>query len=186
MKTKPKILFWINLFFYHFSLAYYLQSHLDAEFFGIIDINSKPKKFFQNQTLVKFQKTWFFHDYIKKTLQEPDLTYLENFEKTYKIDLWKLVLNERFFYMHNRFYKFKRKEILSILEQELKLFESILDEIKPDYFLTYNPVLHHQKLLLEVCRKKGIKVLNSCRTIRRAARCCTVEGEMPSCAAISA
>ena len=164
MKTKPKILFWINLFFYHFSLAYYLQSHLDAEFFAIIDTNYKPKKFFQNQTLVKFQKTWFFHDYIKKTPQEPDLKYLENFEKTYKIDLWKLVLNERFFYMHNRFYKFKRKEILSILEQELKLFESILDEIKPDYFLTYNPVLHHQKLLLEVCRKKGIKVLNSCRT----------------------
>ena len=164
MKTKPKILFWLNGFFLHFSLAYYLQSYFDAELFGIIDINSKPKKFFQNQTLVKFQKTWFFHDHIKKTHHEPDLEYLTNFEKTHKIDLWELTLNERFFYMHNRFYKFTKQEILSILEQESKLFESVLDEIKPDYFLTYDPVFHHQKLLLEICRAKGIRVLSVCGT----------------------
>ena len=161
MSTKPKILFWLNGFHLHFSLAYYLQSNLNADFFGIIDINSKPKKFFQNQTLVKFQKIWFFHDYIKKTQQKPDLEYLINFEKKYKIDLWKYALNERFFYIHNRFYKFTKQEILLILEQELKLFESMLDEIKPDYFLTYDPVLHHQKLLLELCRLKGIKVLST-------------------------
>ena len=50
------------------------------------------------------------------------------------------------------------------MEQELKLFEIILDEVKPDFFLSYNPVLHHQKLLLDFCRSKGIKVLNACRT----------------------
>lgn len=161
MKTKPKILFWLNGFFLHFSMAYYLQSRLDADLFGIIDINSNPKKFFQNQTLVKFQKTWFFHDHIKKTQQKPDLEYLANFEKTYKIDLWKLALNERFFYMHNRFYKFTKQEILHILEQESKLFESVLDQVKPDYFLTYDPVFHHQKLLLDLCRAKGIKVLST-------------------------
>ena len=164
MKTKLKILFWVDGFFLHFSLAYYLQSQLNADFFGIIDINSKPKKFFQNQNLVNFKKIWFFHDYVKKTHQTPDYDYLSNFEKTYQIDLWKLALNERFFYIHNRFYKFDKQEILSILEQELKLFESMLDEIKPDYFLTYFPVLHHQKLLLEICRRKGIKILNLCRT----------------------
>ena len=160
MNSKPKILFWLNGFHLHFSLAYYLQSTLNADFFGIMDINSKPKKFFQNQTLVKFQKIWFFHDHIKKTQQKPDLEYLINFEKKYKIDLWKYALNERFFYIHNRFYKFTKEEILLILEQELKLFESMLDEIKPDYFLTYEPVFHHQKLLLELCRLKGIKVLS--------------------------
>ena len=164
MKIKPKILFSINGFYLHFCLAYYLQSRLDADFFGIIDINSNPKKFFQNQNLVNFQKIWFFHDYIKKTQQKPDLDYLSNFEKKYKIDLWKLALNERFFYIHNRFYKFTKQEILSILEQESKLFESILDEIKPDYFLTYDPPFHHQKLLLEICRAKGIKVLSICGT----------------------
>jgi hypothetical protein len=165
MNTKPKILFWINGFHLHFSIAYYLQSNLNADFFGIIDINSKPKKFFQNQTLVKFQKIWFFHDYIKKTQQKPDLEYLINFEKKYKIDLWKYALNERFFYIHNRFYKFTKEEILLIFEQELKLFESILDEIKPDYFLTFDPVFHHQKLLLELCRLKGIKVLSTILSI---------------------
>lgn len=164
MMTKPQILFWLNGFFLHFSLAYYLQSRLDADFFGIIDINSKPKQFFQNQALVKFKKIWFFHDHIKKTQQQPDLEYLTNFEKTYKIDLWKLALNERFFYLHNRFYKFTKQEIISILEQESKLFESVLDEVKPDYFLTYDPVFHHQKLLLEICRAKGIQVLSVCGT----------------------
>ena len=164
MKTKPKILFWIYSFLSHYSLAYYLQSCLDADFFGIIDINSKPKKFFQEQKLVNFQKIWFFHDHIIKTQQKPDLDYLKNFEQKYKIDLWKLAINERFFYMHNRFYKFTKQEILSILEQESKLFESILNEIKPDYFLTFDPVFHHQKLLLELCRIKGIKVLSVCAT----------------------
>ena len=161
MKTKPKILFWLNGFFLHFSLAYYLQSRLDADFFGIVDINSKPKKFFQDQTLVNFKRIWFFHDHIKETQQKPDLEYLANFEKKYQINLWKLALNERFFYLHNHFYKFTKQEILSILEQESKLFESILDEIKPDYFLTYDPVFHHQKLLLDLCRAKDVKILST-------------------------
>lgn len=164
MKVKPKILFSIDIFYLHFCLAYYLQSHLNADFFAIIDTNSNPKKFFQNQNLVNFQKTWFFHDYIKKTQQKPDLNYLSSFETKYKIDLWKLAINERFFFIHNRFYKFNKQEILSILEQESKLYESMLDEIKPDYFLTYDPPFHHQKLLLELCRAKGIRVLSICGT----------------------
>jgi hypothetical protein len=164
MTSKPKLLFWLNSFFMHFSLAYYLQSQLDADFFGLIDVNSKPKIFFENQKLVDFKKNWYFHDHIDMNQKKPDIEYLMNFEKKYKINLWKLAINERFFYLHNRFYKFQKEEILLILEQELKLFETILDEVKPDYFLTYNPVFHNQKLLLEVCKVKGIKVLNACRT----------------------
>ena len=164
METKPKALYWINSVFLHYSLAYYLQSKLDIDFFGIAEVNDKHKKFIENQKLVNFQKIWYFHDYIKKDFGKIDFEYLTNFENSYKINLWKLALNERFFYEHNRFYKFQKNEILSILEQELKLFETILDEVKPDFFLTFNPVLHHQKLLLEMCRVKGIEVLNSCRT----------------------
>jgi len=164
VETKSNVLFWIYGSFLHFSLAYYLQSQLNANFFGVIDINSKPKRFFQEQTLVKFQKTWFYHDHIKKIQREPDLQYLRSFEKSYNINLWKLAINERFFYLHNRFYKFTKHEILSILEQEIKLFESILDEVSPDYFLTYDPVFHHQKLLLDMCRIKGVKVLLVCST----------------------
>ena len=70
------------------------------------------------------------------------------------------MINERFFYKHNRFYNFQKEEILLILEQELKLFETILDEVNPDYFLTYDPVLHHQKLLLDMCKVRGIKILS--------------------------
>jgi len=164
MKSKSKLLFWLNNSFLHFSLSYYLQSKLDADFFGIVDINDKPKKFFKEQKLVNFEKTWFFHDHIKKNHQKHDLDYLSNFENKYKINLWELALNERFFISYNRFYKFEKPEILSILEQELKLFELILNEVKPDYLLTMNPVYHYQKLLLELCRAKGIRVLSACRT----------------------
>lgn len=161
MSTKPKILFWLNVFFLHFSLAYYLQSKLDADFYGIIDTSTKPKKFFQDQSLVNFKKIWFYHDHIKKSTQNQDLSYLADFEKKYGINLWKLALNERFFYLHNRFYKFTKEEILSILECEARLFESIIDEIKPDFLLTYDPVFHHQKLLLDLCRARGVKVLST-------------------------
>jgi hypothetical protein len=160
MTVKPKLLFWLNGFFMHFSLAYYLQSQIDADFFGITDINLKPKKFFENQKLVDFKKNWYFHDHIDLNQKKPDIEYLMNFEEKYKINLWKLVINERFFYKHNRFYKFQKDEILSFLEQELKLFETILDEVKPDYFLTYDPVLHHQKLFLDICKVRGIKILS--------------------------
>ena len=60
--------------------------------------------------------------------------------------------------------------IVKILRKEFpepyypQTFEKILNESKPDYFLTFNPVLHHQKLFLDVCKVKGIKVLNACRT----------------------
>jgi len=160
MKNKPKLLFWLNGFFLHFSLAYYLQSQMNADFFGIVDINSKPKKFFEDQKLVDFKKNWYFHDHIDLNQKKPDIQYLMNFEKKYNINLWNLVINERFFYKHNPFYKFEKEEILSILEQELKLFETILDEVKPDYFLTYDPVFHHQKLFLDICKIRGIKILS--------------------------
>ena len=162
MLKKPKVLFWLNGVYLHYSLAYYLQKKIDGEFFGIVDINSKPKKFFQEQNLVNFKKMWYYHDFINTKSKNIDIDYLLNFEKKYKLDLWKYALNERFFYLHNPFYKFTKNEILAILEQELKLFESILDEINPDYFLTYNPVFHPQLLLLEMCRAKQIKVLSMC------------------------
>jgi len=160
MTNKPKLLFWLNGFFMHFSLAYYLQSLIDADFFGITEINSKPKKFFEEQKLVNFKKNWYYHDHIDMNQKKLDIEYLTNFEKNYQINLWKSVINERFFYKHNRFYNFQKEEILLILEQELKLFETILDEVNPDYFLTYDPVLHHQKLLLDMCKVRGIKILS--------------------------
>lgn len=154
-----KLLFWINVYMLHFGLAYYLQQKFNGEFYAIIDTPNNPKKMFIDQKFVNFKKTWYFHDQIKKTTTKPDLKYLASFEKKYQIDLWKLAINERHFYRFNRFYKFTTDEILQFLEQECKLFEQILDEVKPDYFLTYDPPFHHQKLLLDLCRAKNIKVL---------------------------
>ena len=71
---------------------------------------------------------------LKKPLEKPDLEYLSNFEKKYDIDLWKLAINERHFYKHNKFYKITTNHILKILEQECRLFENILDEIKPELY----------------------------------------------------
>jgi len=143
----------------HFGVAYYLQQKLDGDFYAIIDVPNNPKKMFLNQKIVNFQKTWYFHDHIKKTSLKPDHKYLSSFEKKYQIDLWKLAINERHFYRFNRFYKFTTNEILQFLQQECRLFEQILDEIKPDYFLTYDPPFHHQKLMLDMCKARNIKVL---------------------------
>ena len=159
MNMKKKLLFSVNMFMVHFGLAYYLQQKLDDDFYAIIDVPNKPKKMFLEQKIVNFQKTWYYHDNIKKTTAKPDLEYLVHLEKKYNINLWKLAINERHFYRFNRFYKFPTNEILQLLEQECRLFEEILDEVKPDYFLTYDPPFHHQKLMLELCKAKGIKVL---------------------------
>lgn len=159
---KKRLLFWVNGFMLHFGLSYYLQEKLDDDFYAVIDIPNNPKKMFLKQKMVNFQKTWYFHDHIKKISTSPDLEYLSYFEKKYQIGLWKLAINERHFYRFNRFYKFDINEILNFLEQECKLFENILDEVKPDYFLTYDPPYHHHKLLLDMCKAKGIKVFCLC------------------------
>ena len=154
-----KLLFWMNVFMLHFGIAYYLKDKINAELTAIIDTPNKPKQMFLNQKIVNFKKTWYFHDHIKKITATPDLEYLAKKKKKYNIDLWKLAINERHFYKFNKFYKFSINEILKFLEQECKLFEQILEEAKQDYFLTYDPPFHHQKLLMDLCKAKGIKVL---------------------------
>lgn len=155
---KDKILFWLGSDFTHFCLAYYLQKMYDADLYAIVDITNRPKKFFQEQKLVTFQKIWYFHDHIKPN-KTPDLQYLTSFEKKYNIDIWKLAINERIFYRFYNFHKFTSDEILSIDEQACKLFEQIIDEIKPDFFITKEPTFHHLELFYEFCRMKNIRVL---------------------------
>ena len=155
---KDKILFWFGADFTHFFLSHYLQKKLDADFYSIIDITQKPRKFFESQNLVNFSKKWFFHDHIRPD-KRPDIEYLTKFEEKYNINIWKLAINERIFYRFYDFYKFTDDEILSIEEKSCKFFESVLDEIKPDFFITKEPAFHHLELLYELCLKKGINVL---------------------------
>jgi len=87
------------------------------------------------------------------------LEYLSKIEKNYGINIWKLAINERIFYNFFNFHKFSHDEILSIDEQACRLFEKVLDEVKPDFFITKQPAFHHLELFYEMCRAKGVKVL---------------------------
>ena len=51
-----KIFFWLDADLIQFCLAYYLQKNYTGDFFAIIDITNKPKKFFKEQKFVKFVK----------------------------------------------------------------------------------------------------------------------------------
>ena len=156
---KKKILFWINSGTMNiFGLAKYLQNDIDAEFFAIYDVTDKPKKFFQEQKLTNFQKIWFYHDFMQKKITQPDLNYLKGFEDKYGINLWKLVSTERIF-LYNEFHKFSTEEIIPILEQECRFFENTIDEIKPDFVIMVRPYFHHDTIFFQLCKAKGIKVL---------------------------
>jgi hypothetical protein len=158
---KDKIFFWLGADFMMYILSYHLQKKIDADFYAIYDLPNKTRTFFQNQKLVSFKKTWYYNDQINFKKNEIDMEYLSNFEKKYNIGLWNLAVNERLFYRFNKFYKFSTEEIWLILEQECKFFESVLDEIKPDFFITREPFLHQDELFYQMCRAKGIKVLVS-------------------------
>ena len=86
-------------------------------------------------------------------------SYLQDFEKKYKIDLWQLVFSERIFVKYNKFYKFSEYEILSIVEQECRFFEKVLEEIKPDFLVIKLTDFHRNHLLAEICSAKGVKIL---------------------------
>ena len=156
---KDKILVWIDGNFYNFFLSKYIHENHDCEIYGIFDVTSKPKKFFETQTLTNFSKIWFFHDHIKKSVVEHDIQYLKNFETKYNINFNLETINERSFNKFNKFYRFTKNEILSILEQECKLFESILDQVDPKFLVMHLPFFQHDNILYQLCKSRGIKCL---------------------------
>ena len=156
---SKKILFWFGSDFTHYCLAYYLQKNMNAEFYSVVDITNKPKIFFKNQKLIDFKKIWFYHDHILPKNKSPNIEYLKKIENEYDLNIWKLIMNERIFYNFYDFHNFSYDEVLSIAEQSCKLFEKILDEVNPDFFITKQPALHHLELFYQMCRKKGVKVL---------------------------
>ena len=156
---NSKIIFWMNDDLSGLGLPKILQEKYNFDIFGIFDITDKPKKFFKKQKLINFSKIWFFHDHINKTNQRPDREFLKLIEKKYKVDLGLLASNERFFNKFNEFYKFSPDEILLILEQECKLFEKILDEVKPDFLIMGITTLHHNHLFYKICQAGVVKIL---------------------------
>ena len=153
-----KIFFWLGNDYTHYSLAYAFQKEYDYKLFAIIEVTEKPAEFFKTQKLVNFEKKWFFHENVKKEFHKPDMEYLSRFEEKYKLDLWKLVQNERMFLYYKNFHEFTSKEMLSILEQECRFFEHILDTVKPDFFFSKMPAFHHLELFYEMCKNSGVNV----------------------------
>lgn len=157
---KERLLFWLGEEFLHFGIANSMQK-FDYDLYAVIaNPNPGPKKFHKNQKIVKFSKFWFINDYVTTNFQKPDMEYLKSFEKKFGISIWKIAYSERYFYRkHNPFHVFTLEEILFILEQECKLFEKILDEVHPDYFLVSTITNHPKYLLYDICKAKNISVL---------------------------
>ena len=156
---SKKFLFWIDPTYTQFGIAKFLQEKISADFYVIYDLNHHLKKSFLNQNIIKFKKQWFYWDYQSNIHKEPDIEYLKLFEKKYGIDLWKIAFSERIFSDFQKFHNFTRDEILSILENDCKFFEKVLDEVNPDFLIIKLADFHRTQLLVELCNAKGIKVL---------------------------
>lgn len=157
---KDRIIIWENGNFFTFLLANSLQNQYEAEIYAIIDATYRRRKFYENQKFVKFEKTWFYHDHVFPHKNNIDTDYLKSFEEKYNINLWILAQNERLFnQQYNEFYNFKQNEILAILENECRLFDNILSEVKPNYLITLETTLHHHHLFYEMCKSANVTVL---------------------------
>jgi hypothetical protein len=155
---KNKVICWQDFDLTTFGIAKNLQEKHNCNLFGIFDFPDRPTIFFQEQSLVKYDKKWFYHDHISPN-KKPDVEYLKYIEKKYNIDIWKIAYNDRIFFKYNDFYKFTPDEILSIIEQGCKLFENILDEVNPDFLLIPVTNSGRMHIFYEICKAKGIKVL---------------------------
>ena len=65
--------------------------------------------FFEKQDILKFEKVWSYRDNVYLKSNEPDIEYLERFEKNYSINLWKLAYRERVFYKYIKYHKFSNE-----------------------------------------------------------------------------
>ena len=156
---QKKIIVWLNADITEFGVCYYLQKTSNYEIYAIIDITNKPRKFFESQTLVKFKKIWFYHDLVNNIPKEKT-DFLNSFSRKYGIDVEKLSQNDRIFMnKFNNFHQFSQAEISNILINECVSFEKILDETKPDYFLTLETALRPHHFFYLLCKKKEVQIL---------------------------
>jgi len=157
--VKPKILFWIDDGHIHFGISKFLYEKYPVEIFAVYDVNHITKNYYNNQKIVKFNKVWFWRDHLSSKPHKPDMNYLKNFEKKYGIHLWKIASMERRFLHYNESHKFTYKEILSIIEDTCKIFEKIIDEVKPDFLIIGVTDLLKNELFKQICEAKKVKIL---------------------------
>ena len=156
---KDKILFWCDRKFMHFGIAKSLQEKYDCDLFAIIQLADRTKEIFREQPVAKFNQIWIFNDYVSKENQNSDLNFLASFEEKYNIDLWKIAYTDVSLSSYNKYHKFTRDEILSLFTQECKLFEEVLDKVKPHFLAIRSYDNQDTRILVELCKARGIKIL---------------------------
>ena len=156
---KDKILFWLENHAVHFGIAKSFCDDFDCEPYGMIACTPKQNKFFSEQNLINFKKFWLVREHINLKSRNPDYEKLKFFEQKYSLNLHQLVYADRSFYKYNYYHKFSSEEIFSIVEQELVLYENILDEIKPDFVIMRTPEFQDIDIFYEMCKAKKIPVL---------------------------
>lgn len=158
-QKKDKILFWLENHAAHFGIAKLLSEKYDCESYALIACSPKQKKFFNQQKLINFQKIWFVRDHVDLSIKNPDFDKLQSLENKFSLQLQKLVYADRLFYKYNYYHKFSDEEIFSIVQQELELYEQVLDEINPDFIVMRTPEFQDIDIFSEVCKARKIPLL---------------------------
>ena len=104
------------------------------------------------------KKIYFYRDYIK-SVHIPNLDYLKTFEKKYKIDLWYVAYADPNFDRYEKPNRFNETEILSLLEDDCRFYEEILQKINPNFLIIQTGSLKHLVLLELMCKSLGVKIL---------------------------
>jgi hypothetical protein len=155
---RDKILVWLDETLTHFGIIKELQERENIEIYAIVNTN-KGRKFYETQKIVNFTKVWYFRDCFKNLKDKPDMKYLENFEREYNINLWKIAYSDELIYEYNKYTKFSENEILRILESDCKFFEKVLNEISPTFLFMKISDTCDMQILHQLCIAKNIKPL---------------------------
>lgn len=155
---KSKILVWLDANLTQFGIIAKLEKILDSELYAIVDAG-KQREFYEKQNFVNFKKIWFLQDYLEEKRTKVDLNNLKIFEEKYKVNLWDLAYSDPVLNEHNKFYNFSYEEILSIFESEIRLFESVLNEVNPEFIIIRISDVSQIELLYQMCISRKIKPL---------------------------
>ena len=135
-----------------------LFSMFNWEIFAVNDQSMSSKEFFKKQKMVKIKKTWFYKNNIK-SFHDPNRSYLKKIEKEFRLNLWKIISADPNFYSFDGLSEFSESEIYSLVENDCKFFEKILNEVKPDILIIHTGGQKQMNILREMCKGRKTKIL---------------------------
>ena len=144
-----------NIFF---GALKYLQEKIPIEIFAIIDKSDNSKEFFNDQKFVKFKKVWFYKEHAK-LLHSPDISYLKQFEMKYGMNLSQIIFADPTFAASEEPSKFSENEVYSLLEDDCKLYEDVIEKSKPDFLIIHTGGQKQLNVLKEICKARSVKIL---------------------------